>query len=213
MTTKARKVDSEISRRKFVTGAIGVTGGIAGVSLLTLLGGLTAKKFISEEEKMVGVGDILVHADGDNKGKPIEVSSLKEDQYFLAYPADKEGKIRDKGTATRFNAVLVSKYAVAKLVEPLKKEATAEGIVVLTTVCTHAGCTLGARDKEFNLPCGCHGSKFNGITGAVVAQPAPLPLAQLPIKITDNKLVVAGNWLSPVLGAPKTEGASQEEKV
>ncbi len=213
MTTKARKVDSEISRRKFVTGAIGVTSGVAGISLLSLLGGLTAKKFISEQEKMISSGDTLVHADGDNKGQPIDPSSLKDDQYFLAYPADKDGKIRDQGIATKFNAVMVLKYPADKLVEPLKKEATASGIVVLTTVCTHAGCTIGARDKEHNFPCGCHGSKFNGYTGAVVAQPAPLPLPQLPIKIEGNKLVVAGNWLSPVLGAPKTEGATQEVKV
>jgi Rieske Fe-S protein len=53
-------------------------------------------------------------------------------------------------------------------------------LVALSTVCTHAGCGVGAPVKN-ELRCACHGSVFTLETGAVQQGPAgkPLPMFKL----------------------------------
>ncbi len=56
-------------------------------------------------------------------------------------------------------------------------------------VCPHAGCTVQYQQNEFVCP--CHGSVFNGTTGAVEAGPAPTGLQQIPIaEGSDGRLYV-----------------------
>jgi thiosulfate dehydrogenase [quinone] large subunit len=54
-------------------------------------------------------------------------------------------------------------------------------------VCPHAGCTVQYQQSEFVCP--CHGSVFNGTTGAVEAGPAPTGLQQLPIAQGSNGML------------------------
>jgi Rieske Fe-S protein len=53
-------------------------------------------------------------------------------------------------------------------------------LVALSTVCTHAGCGVGAPVRN-ELGCACHGSVFSLETGAVKQGPAnkPLPMFKL----------------------------------
>ena len=56
-------------------------------------------------------------------------------------------------------------------------------------ICPHAGCTVQYAQGEFVCP--CHGSVFNGTTGAVLNGPAQSGLAQIPIaEGSDGKLYV-----------------------
>ncbi|GEK21991.1 QcrA and Rieske domain-containing protein [Cellulomonas xylanilytica] len=61
-------------------------------------------------------------------------------------------------------------------------------VVALTAVCTHQQCTVAPEGDE--LRCPCHGSVFD-LTGANVSGPAPSPLAQFDVHVS-NGAVLAG---------------------
>jgi thiosulfate dehydrogenase (quinone) large subunit len=48
-------------------------------------------------------------------------------------------------------------------------------------VCPHAGCTVGYDEKVVRFVCPCHGSQFNGTTGAVEVGPATHGLARITV--------------------------------
>ena len=59
-------------------------------------------------------------------------------------------------------------------------------------VCPHAGCIV-QYERSGTFVCPCHGSEFNGSTGAVEAGPAPTGLTRLPVrKGSDGYLYVDG---------------------
>jgi Rieske Fe-S protein len=76
---------------------------------------------------------------------------------------------------------------------------TAERVVVtqpargqyraFSAVCTHVGCILN-QVTGGTINCPCHGSRFTITSGAVVAGPAPTPLAKKQIKIVDGMVVL-----------------------
>ncbi|MFG3195740.1 Rieske (2Fe-2S) protein [Streptomyces sp. NPDC048208] len=55
-------------------------------------------------------------------------------------------------------------------------------------VCTHAGCVIN-KLRGTTLVCPCHGSEFDAVTGKVVQAPATEPLAELPVKVSDGRIV------------------------
>ena len=56
-----------------------------------------------------------------------------------------------------------------------------------TAVCTHSGCIV-QNVANGTINCGCHGSKFDPGTGAVVNGPAAQPLAGLPVVQRDGAI-------------------------
>jgi thiosulfate dehydrogenase [quinone] large subunit len=48
-------------------------------------------------------------------------------------------------------------------------------------VCPHAGCTVSYQPAARLFVCPCHGSQFNGRTGAVISGPAPRGLSRIPV--------------------------------
>lgn len=56
-----------------------------------------------------------------------------------------------------------------------------------TAVCTHSGCIV-QNVANGTINCGCHGSKFDAGTGAVVNGPAQQPLAGLPVVQRDGAI-------------------------
>jgi Rieske Fe-S protein len=58
-----------------------------------------------------------------------------------------------------------------------------------SAVCTHMGC-LCNQVAGGTIDCPCHGSKFTIADGAVVAGPAPAPLAPVSITVTDGSILV-----------------------
>ena len=78
---------------------------------------------------------------------------------------------------------------------------SADGIVVFSKLCTHAGCPVGLYEQTSKqLFCPCHQSVFNVLEGGrVMAGPAARPLPQLPIGIDDEGYVVAeGEFIGQV---------------
>ncbi|HEU4674505.1 MAG TPA: Rieske (2Fe-2S) protein [Motilibacteraceae bacterium] len=66
---------------------------------------------------------------------------------------------------------------------------TAGTVVCFSAKCTHQGCTVAPAGKTFQCP--CHGSVFDAATGKNVSGPAPRPLAEVPVKVADGKVVLA----------------------
>ncbi|MBC3190783.1 Rieske (2Fe-2S) protein [Pseudonocardia sp. C8] len=59
----------------------------------------------------------------------------------------------------------------------------------LSTICTHAGCTVNAV-ADGAIVCPCHQSRF-GLDGAVVQGPATQPLPQRPVTVADGSIALA----------------------
>jgi nitrite reductase/ring-hydroxylating ferredoxin subunit len=57
-----------------------------------------------------------------------------------------------------------------------------------TAVCTHQQC-LVTTVSGGAIHCPCHGSAFDAGTGAVVAGPAPAPLAAVPVTVKDGQVL------------------------
>jgi ubiquinol-cytochrome c reductase iron-sulfur subunit len=70
---------------------------------------------------------------------------------------------------------------------------SADGIVVFSKLCTHAGCPVGLYEQTSQqLFCPCHQSVFDVVDGGrVLAGPAARPLPQLPIRVDPDGFVVA----------------------
>jgi cytochrome b6-f complex iron-sulfur subunit len=90
-----------------------------------------------------------------------------------------------------FNAGFPSEFAVGAVDERFKaafgvwivREPT--GFYVLSTVCTHLGCTPNWLSADEKFKCPCHGSGFI-ITGVNVEGPAPRPLERYKVTLAED---------------------------
>jgi cytochrome b6-f complex iron-sulfur subunit len=62
-----------------------------------------------------------------------------------------------------------------------------EGLVALSLVCTHLGCTVEQKGREYECP--CHGSKFDD-KGYVTRGPANAPLKKLRVEVNETGNVI-----------------------
>jgi nitrite reductase/ring-hydroxylating ferredoxin subunit len=58
-----------------------------------------------------------------------------------------------------------------------------------SNVCTHQGCAV-EEIAGGTINCRCHGSKFSAADGSVVAGPARRPLAEVPVTVENNTVVL-----------------------
>jgi ubiquinol-cytochrome c reductase iron-sulfur subunit len=79
---------------------------------------------------------------------------------------------------------------------------TPAGYVAFSKVCTHAGCPVGLyQDVGYLLLCPCHQATFDVVKGArSVYGPAPRDLPQLPLRIGDDGMLLAGGEFSGPVG-------------
>jgi rieske iron-sulfur protein len=119
----------------------------------------------------------------------------------IAWPMDPAARLVRNGS--RLNKVLLVRLDPATLVG-LTRERAADGIVAYSAICPHAGCEVsGWIDDQKILECPCHNSKYNPREGAAIVDgPTTRGLAALPLKIIDNKLVVAKPFIGRLGIAP-----------
>lgn len=186
-----------LTRRVIMQAAIGTAVVLTGLSVGYVGVGLLPKAIKTPENAPPQVGDILVYAIGARMNQPIQAAELPEGGPFqLAFPMDpKTGVVRNKQLN---NTLLVLKEPPGSY-DPKVAASTAGGVVCYSAICTHLGCTVSEwQSKSQIMRCPCHGSVFNPRDDTVVSGPAPLPLAQLPIRLEGSQIVVAGEFSGPV---------------
>ncbi len=60
--------------------------------------------------------------------------------------------------------------------------------LAFSAICTHTGCTVQFQGGSRQFVCPCHGSAFDGATGAVRNGPAPRPLRRIPVEAVGGEL-------------------------
>ncbi len=146
-------------------------------------------------------GDILVFADGEQRGATVAPGSIGlTDSPKFAYPKDPAtGIVRD---GSRLNLLLLVRVPPEQI-EAETQTFAADGILAYSAICTHYGCQITLREANSKgVVCNCHGSTFDVTNkGAIVVGPATRRLAALPLKLVEETLVVAAGF-SGRLGPP-----------
>ena len=106
-------------------------------------------------------------------------------------------KSSDKGSSSSDEAAIAAESNVAPGSAVSFKDAGSPAVLVhldngdfvaYSAVCTHQACTVAYKNGQ--LACPCHGSVFDPADGAaVVAGPAPEPLAEIPVKVQGGDIV------------------------
>jgi cytochrome b6-f complex iron-sulfur subunit len=61
-------------------------------------------------------------------------------------------------------------------------------VAALSTVCTHKGCAVAAKNGANILACPCHGAQFN-LDGTVAKAPANKPLERYALRVNDKGMI------------------------
>ncbi|MEJ2183166.1 MAG: ubiquinol-cytochrome c reductase iron-sulfur subunit [Nitrospirota bacterium] len=185
------------TRRRFTLGLL--VASVAGAlgSALTLLKVLSPAKKGGGYVATIKPGDGLVYAKGESKGASVQASSLQAGDAVLAYP---EGKASNPA-----NLVQLVRLHETALKAPTNRALTDQGFVAYSAICTHLGCIVSWVENQRSpdasyTECFCHNSIFNPAQGAkVIAGPAPIPLAQIGVKVTtDGRLVFTSGFKGPI---------------
>lgn len=166
-------------------------------ALLGLATGATHYAFGAEESSArPEIGDFLVRTDNDGNTTPLCLADLAVgDKPILAFPVDPvSGAVK---SGSRLNKVILFRVAPDEIHEDIRKK-SADGVLAYSAVCTHQGCDImDYVPKDNALICFCHFSQFRPTNGGeVIAGPAPRNLPILPLKVENQRLVVAGRFSS-----------------
>ncbi|GJD51880.1 Cytochrome b6-f complex iron-sulfur subunit [Methylobacterium crusticola] len=148
------------------------------------------------EDALPQKGDRLVLGDGAQAGQAVTLASLAEEGTLVeAVAVDPAGIKRD---GSRFSKIILVRVAPGDIAEEIRPH-TVEGVVALSGVCTHQGCTIsGWNHEDRKLSCFCHHSEFLPAEGGRVAKgPARKRLPVLPLARGEGgALMVAGSFTS-----------------
>jgi Rieske Fe-S protein len=176
-----QRCNVQVSRRDVLAVASGFSVDVALRAAVTPATGEPADERPKE-------GDYLVAIDATNADalSPKDVAGAQ----VIAWPMDPTAKVIRNGS--RLNKVLLVRLDPATLVGATRERA-ADGVVAYSAICPHAGCEVSSwiEDQKI-LECPCHNSRYNPREGAAIIEgPATRGLAALPLKIVNDKLVVA----------------------
>lgn len=188
---------TDITRRRITLGIL--LAAVAGAfgSLLSLLKVLSPEKKGGGYVATVSPGDRLVYAKGSQEGTLLQSSAFKVGDAVLAYP---QGKSKNQA-----NLIQLIRLKEAEFKPPTRMDLTDQGFVAYSAICTHLGCTVSWVENKQSpsasyTECFCHNSIFNPARGAkVIGGPAPIPLAQIGVKVSkDGTLVFTSGFSGPI---------------
>jgi rieske iron-sulfur protein len=186
-----------ITRRRFTLGVLAASIAGAFGSLLAVLKVLSPEKKGAGYVSTIQPGDALVYAKGNNAGSPLKAASFNVGDAVLAFPGGK--------SSNPANIVQVIKLEEADIKPPTKLDLTDKGFVAYSAICTHLGCTVSWVKNEKTpessfTECFCHNSIFDPARGAkVMGGPAPIPLAQIGVKVAaDGSLTFTSDFSGPI---------------
>ncbi len=186
-----------ITRRRFTLGVLIASAAGALGSLFAMLKVLVPEKKGGGYVTTIQPGDRPVYAKGGNMGALLQASSFNVGDAVLAFPSGK--------SSNPANLVQVIKLEEAEFKPPIHLDLTDRGFVAYSAICTHLGCTVSWVKNE-KAPaasfteCFCHNSIFDPARGAkVMGGPAPIPLAQIGVKVADDgTLVFTSDFTGPI---------------
>ncbi len=193
-----REEKVKITRRRFTLGVLlaAVAGALG--SLLSLLKVLAPESKGGGYVATVAPGDQLVYAQGNRQGSHLMASEFQVGDAVLAYPQGKTGN--------QANIVQVIRLRETEFMPPVRQELTDQGFVAYSAVCTHLGCIVSWVKSPQNpaasyTECLCHNSIFDPARGArVIGGPAPIPLAQIGVKVSKDGILVFTSGFSGPIG-------------
>jgi rieske iron-sulfur protein len=188
----------KITRRRFTLGILlaAVAGALG--SLLSLLKVLAPEREGGGYVATVAPGDQLVYAQGSRQGSHLRASEFQVGDAVLAYPQGKTGN--------QANVVQLIRLEETEFRPPIRQELTDQGFVAYSAVCTHLGCIVSwvksPQDPAASYTeCFCHNSIFDPARGAnVIGGPAPIPLAQIGVKVSKDGILVFTSGFSGPIG-------------
>jgi rieske iron-sulfur protein len=190
-------VKEGITRRRFTLGVLLASLAGAFASLVAMLKLLVPEKKGGGYVATIQPGDVLVYAEGNSAGSPVEASSMKVGDALLVYPSGK--------SSNPANLIQLIKLDEKAFKPPTDISLTDKGFAAYSAICTHLGCTVSwAANKESPdasvTECHCHGSIFNPTEGAkVMGGPAPIPLSQIGVKVgPDGTLAFTSDFNGPI---------------
>jgi len=138
----------------------------------------------------------------DKSGNPVKIDAIPEGsgKEMTVFPEKKGGG----ALAVKPGTTLLARFSENQFKSPTNVKGTVKGYCAYSAVCTHEGCIVSQRAGPNNeyFHCPCHQSTYNPFEGCkVVGGPAPRPLPQLPIGVTQdsNQLIVAtGPFTGPI---------------
>jgi Rieske Fe-S protein len=161
-TLKEARTVQDTGRRKFMeVGVFTIAGCIAAVSGVALTRFGIGPAFEETESQWIEAGLSLSDLPSENF-----------EQVIMEY----EGK---DGWVT----------AASKALAFIRKEADGT-VTAISATCTHLGCVVSWMDDEKIFKCPCHNGRFN-TAGKVLSGPPPAPLWRHPVKIEDDRLMIA----------------------
>ncbi|MCL5023651.1 MAG: ubiquinol-cytochrome c reductase iron-sulfur subunit [Nitrospirae bacterium] len=186
-----------ITRRRFTLGVLVASLLGAAGSVLTLLKVLSPEKQGGGYVTTIRPGDRLVYARGGETGVTVRASSMKVGDAVLVYPSSK--------ASNPANLVQLIRLKETDLKPPTNIGLTDQGFVAYSAICTHLGCTVSWVENQKSpdasyTECFCHNSIFDPARGAkVMGGPAPIPLAQIGVKVTgEGALIFTSDFTGPI---------------
>jgi rieske iron-sulfur protein len=192
-----RSISSDhcISRRELLKGAGSC---VSAAAIFSIIGSATVAH-AKDAPTLPQVGDVFVFFTGPKKGNVVLLSDLVIDAPpVIARAKDPAaGEVRDR---KGFSGTVLLLRVKPETVPPELQENAAQGALAYSAWCTHLGCLVELWDVDQKVfQCPCHKSAYDPLQGAkVILGPAPRSLPLLPLKVEEDKLVVAAEFSARV---------------
>jgi thiosulfate dehydrogenase [quinone] large subunit len=184
----ARHRATELERRVFLqkasaAGVIGIAGLVAG-GVMAAIGRLAGGSQPSVGSKPVGPGSATASPSTTTSSGPKGASTTTSSSVASSGATPKGVRIGPASDVPLGGAASFTdpKQGVPALVVQVK-----QGVFrAFSAVCPHAGCQVQFDQQSDLFVCPCHGSIFDGSTGAVQQGPASTGLSSIPIALGSN---------------------------